>query len=510
MKKLLSVFSLCLLAGAENAGSAAAAPLPPGMVVGSVSKPLTAADGSNYLIFLPPNWTASDDTSSDSPLHPVLLFLHGVGGINNADGCRNPGLTTQFPLLDPEYAGEVNHIVIVPVAKQPNWRHHFKSSMALVDMALSTLGGDPERVAIAGQSMGAHGAYLFASQLAPGRFCAIVVMCGYLDEGRTIAGPLDEVPSAVVGPLKSTPIWIFHSEKDSSVPPPGQGQDESTMVIKALEAAGNSAVRYTRYPLGAKPPNYIPGHAAFEFGFHDEGLWPWLAAQKQAQKRTNDDSAALPPGALLGGGLMALVMLLTFLRLQSGAGRLKFLAKAISTVALVVSSIAFLGLMQSEGGLLDSCYSYSFVDVSVEKCRAIGAAIVAAGEAEKGWLALAISKARAENCFALGMGIGAAYALLFLTKGTKDVAVVHLMHAGWATSVCAANAQNAGLLQGVLAPAEANIDPLSSARLVPFVFIVGVQAFLDLCAWALSSGHDKQDTDKKSDTNTNTKKKKKI
>ena len=101
-----------------------------------------------------------------------------------------------------------------------------------------------------------------------------------------------------------------------------------------------------------------------------------------------------------------------------------------------------------------------------------------------GWLALSISKARAENAFAFGMGIGALYALFFLPKGTKDVAVVHLMHGCWATSVCLVNAQNAGLLP---VPAEANIDAASQAKLVPFVVITGVQAFLDLTSFLLSS-----------------------
>lgn len=236
---------------------------------GSVSDVLTAEDGSEYLIFLPVNWTSSGS-------HPVLLFLHGVGGINNGKGCRSPGLTTQFPLLDPEYAATVKHIVLVPVAKQRNWRHHFSSSMSLVDMALTTLGGDPSRVAVAGQSMGGHGAWLYASQLGRGRFCAVVVMCGYLDE----EGPIgDLVPRQVLEPLKDMPIWIFHAEQDDDVPPPGRPQDDSEVVVKAFQAAGNTRVKYTRYPKGEKPPHYIPGHAAFESAFHEKELWPWLEAQ---------------------------------------------------------------------------------------------------------------------------------------------------------------------------------------------------------------------------------------
>ena len=49
LSKLLRLFALALVARAEP---------PPGMVVGSVSQPLVAADGSTYLIFLPPNWSA--------------------------------------------------------------------------------------------------------------------------------------------------------------------------------------------------------------------------------------------------------------------------------------------------------------------------------------------------------------------------------------------------------------------------------------------------------------------
>jgi hypothetical protein len=54
-------------------------------------------------------------------------------------------------------------------------------------------------------------------------------------------------------------------------------------------------------------------------------------------------------------------------------------AWTLSTLTLVVSAVAMLGLMQSEGGLIDSCYSFSFFDISVEKCREIGASIVKGG-----------------------------------------------------------------------------------------------------------------------------------
>ena len=41
-----------------------------------------------------------------------------------------------------------------------------------------------------------------------------------------------------------------------------------------------------------------------------------------------------------------------------------------SSVALTVSVVALLGLMQVEGGLFDSCRGFSFVGVDVNQCRA--------------------------------------------------------------------------------------------------------------------------------------------
>ena len=309
----------------------------------------------------------------------------------------------RFPLLDPAYAAGVAHIVVVPVARRRDWRHHFESSMALVDMALATLGGDPDRVAVAGQSMGGHGAYSYASRMAPGRFSAVVAACGYLDEDDATAAP-----DAVVGPLARTPLWVFHAEEDDATPPPGRAQDDSDAVVAAFRAAGNDRVEYTRYPRGAKPENYIAGHAAFEFAFHDAGLWPWLEAQTRGK----------PPVAPYAAFAVAALAWCAFVR-----GALKPLATPISTLSLLLSTVAFLGLQQAEGGIVDSCLSYSFVGVSRAKCVEIGAAVVAGGDAEPGWYALVVSKARAENCFALGMGLGGLYSLLFLAKGTKDVAV---------------------------------------------------------------------------------------
>ena len=114
--------------------------------------------------------------------------------------------------------------------------------------------------------------------------------------------------------------------------------------------------------------------------------------------------------------------------------------------------------------------------------RALGEKIGSNWEGQR-FLALAVSKFRAENCFALGMGLGALYALLFDT----DVAVVHLMQAGWGVSVALANAQNAGLLLHLPggSPAESTLRVGAQRLLRPFVAITGVQALMHVAAFAL-------------------------
>jgi pimeloyl-ACP methyl ester carboxylesterase len=191
--------------------------------LGRVSEALLAADGSTYLLFLPPGWKNANQSNpvmrARASLQPVCsrlipspdqlrsnlgtVFLHGVGGINNPAGCTNPGLTTQFPLNDPAFAAMREHIVLVPVAAKRDWTNHFDSLMSLVDLAVTKLGGDPHRVTLAGQGMGGQGVWQIAS-LAPERFCAIVAICGWVDDrvGNTL-------PPEMLQALKSKPIWAL-------------------------------------------------------------------------------------------------------------------------------------------------------------------------------------------------------------------------------------------------------------------------------------------------------------
>ena len=76
--------------------------------------------------------------------------------------------------------------------------------------------------------------------------------------------------------------------------------------------------------------------------------------------------------------------------------------------------------------------------------------------------------------------MGAVVSLAFLKKGTKEVAIAHLMHAVWGYSVCLCHAQNAGFI------GTPEIDPSVSPMLAPFVVMTFVLGSLSTAAAYLS------------------------
>ena len=69
------------------------------------------------------------------------------------------------------------------------------------------LGGDRARVYLAGQSMGGHGAWIYAAQQ-PRLFAAVVVVCGYTQGGRETTRPQEE----------TFHMWDFGGRASNGVP----------------------------------------------------------------------------------------------------------------------------------------------------------------------------------------------------------------------------------------------------------------------------------------------------
>jgi predicted peptidase len=134
--------------------------------------------------------------------------------------------------------------------------------------------GDPDRVSLAGISMGGYGAWVLAFE-DPGRYAAIVSVSGGIvpPAGRRGLSPLpptlsaDDPYAATAARVKNIPAWLFHGAEDPTVP-----VTESRQIVAALKQLGASP-RYTEY-AGV-------GHNSWDRAFADPELPKWLLAQRR-------------------------------------------------------------------------------------------------------------------------------------------------------------------------------------------------------------------------------------
>jgi predicted peptidase len=123
-------------------------------------------------------------------------------------------------------------------------------------------------------SMGGYGTWEVAL-MAPGRFAALVPVCGAVHPPRPqrptlritrVDGQADPY-AAIAARVADTPVWMFHGALDDVV----STQDDHRLVA-AFQAAGHP-VRYTEYPQG--------NHNAWDATYADPALWAWLFAQRR-------------------------------------------------------------------------------------------------------------------------------------------------------------------------------------------------------------------------------------
>lgn len=200
---------------------------------------------------------------------PIILALHGAGE-RGSDGL----LQTEVGL-----AGAIRRhpdrwpaIVVFPQAPEGQlWMGvPARVAMAALAGAEREFRTDPDRVYLAGLSMGGNGAWRLAWEQ-PDRFAAVVPVCAFAGPFRglpPIAGAGPDPYAALAARISRLPIWIVHGEADSVVP-----VDESRKMAAALKAAGAPDVTYKELP-GVN-------HNAWDPGFGDEALPRWLFQQRR-------------------------------------------------------------------------------------------------------------------------------------------------------------------------------------------------------------------------------------
>src|SRR5688572_680672 len=226
-----------------------------------------------YKVYVPPGFDRASKW-------PVVLFLHGAGEAGT-DGVQQ----TEVGLGRVLRTDPARFPVVAVFPQIPRGEVWFGEAARLASAALeqtvAEFRGDPDRVYLAGLSLGAYGSWVLAYE-SPDRYAAIVSVAGGIVPPERTRARLTQLPptltaddpyAATAARVKDIPAWLFHGADDPTVP-----ASESRRLVAALKAAGG-APRYTEYQGVA--------HNAWDRAFAEPELATWLLSQRRgARART--------------------------------------------------------------------------------------------------------------------------------------------------------------------------------------------------------------------------------
>jgi predicted peptidase len=213
----------------------------------------------HYRLYVPLGYDASRK-------YPLLVWLHGGDG-RGSDNLRqlNGGnqIATHF------FAGEEVQLkfpmfILLPqcpsgqnwsdpeINQPTRWLELTMGALAQVRKEFSI---DPDRLYLAGQSMGGLGVWS-TLQAYPKIWAAAIILSAY-DNFTDIQA------------VAQTPIWLFQGQNDDTVPVLLVQE-----MVKQLKKA-HANLRYTEYPK--------TGHEVWKKAFAEPELLPWLSSQKLAR-----------------------------------------------------------------------------------------------------------------------------------------------------------------------------------------------------------------------------------
>lgn len=232
----------------------------------------TVVDGIHtrrYQVFVPVDYTPMQRW-------PVILFLHG-GGEQGNDGLMptEVGLGSAVRRNQDRWPA----IVVFPQVRPGRRWNGEDAAWALkaLEQTEREFSTDPSRVYLSGLSRGGAGAYYLAYR-DPGRFAALLVVCGRVTAASTLNGrpapDLDPVTPAAAGDpfdalaakLKGLPVWVFHGDADKAI-----SVEESRHLVVALKMVG-ARITYTELP-GV-------GHNAWDVAYGDRAVAEWLFSHR--------------------------------------------------------------------------------------------------------------------------------------------------------------------------------------------------------------------------------------
>jgi predicted peptidase len=223
-----------------------------------------------YKVYVPPGFDPSRSW-------PVVLYLHGAGEWGSDDVRQTEVGLGPALVAHPERFPAV--VVFPQAARGAVWLGETaRAATAALEQTIAEFKGDPDRISLAGLSMGGYGTWVLAFEH-PERYAAIVSVAGGIVPPGYSRARLTELPPTLAADdpyahtaarVKAIPAWLFHGADDPTVP-----VTESRKIVAALEQAGASP-RYTEY-AGV-------GHNSWDRAFADPELAKWLLAQRRTRR----------------------------------------------------------------------------------------------------------------------------------------------------------------------------------------------------------------------------------
>ena len=205
--------------------------------------------GLKYRIFGERKMKRSKDAG-----YPLVVWLHGRSG--DVVTPEQPGQARVFTQED-HFRKRPCFVIAPQNPDQMGWNGVKADGVVeIVEELLKNLPIDPDRVYLAGYSMGGYGTFHILAQ-EPKLFAAGVPIAGGGNPGSA-------------SNFKKVPVWVFHGAKDPTVP-----VSQSQAMVEALKKE-RAEVKYTEYPEG--------DHGVVGEVLQTEELFEWLFEQSRAKK----------------------------------------------------------------------------------------------------------------------------------------------------------------------------------------------------------------------------------
>ena len=217
-----------------------------------------------YRLFLPTDYDSSKK-------YPVLLYLHGMGGLGTDNQKHLPTFMKSFT-----YAGDIlkEAIVLAPQCPSGWWyidgstygdeMGNLGAAKHLLDEIVKDFNGDKDRIYVIGQSMGGYATWYMLMRYGD-YFAAGVPVCG-----GTVDGDYLELAT-----LAKIPIWIFHGDADDTI-----SCSASKTMYNRIYSSGKNLVKLTILPGVA--------HNAGDYVYTDRAMFLWMFSQNRATNQSLD------------------------------------------------------------------------------------------------------------------------------------------------------------------------------------------------------------------------------